>query len=81
MDTKGHITDDEFEELGYPRDVNSKGVEVRREAGMTAENSQRAKILSHLVQRNRRRALISEKKAAEARPRRPLGAPRRTRSW
>lgn len=66
VDEFGHITDKEMLDLDFPADVNSEGEEVLREAGMTAENRARAKVLSHLVQRERRLALIEDKVAGEA---------------
>ena len=47
MDEKGIITDDELEDMGFPPDLNSKGEVVRRTATLSAENRQRAKVLSH----------------------------------
>ena len=66
MNQKGHITDDELEAVGATRDTNSKGEVVRREAGVSAENRQRAKVLSHEVQKDLRAGLISAKVATAA---------------
>ena len=46
----GHVTDDHFEELDYHMDNDPRGNKVRREAGITQETRQRAKILTHTHQ-------------------------------
>ena len=50
----GHVTDDVFDQLGYPNDVDPDDNIIRRDGGITKEPYQRAKTLSHEYQRNLR---------------------------
>lgn len=51
----GHITDEELTGMGFPSDKDMDEKEVHREADISQEPYQRAKILSHDEQRQRRR--------------------------
>ena len=46
----GNIPDEKWYQLGFPVDKNSKGEDVLRNVGISCENHQRAKHLSHLVE-------------------------------
>mmetsp|Transcript_43463 Transcript_43463/g.73934 ORF Transcript_43463/g.73934 Transcript_43463/m.73934 type:complete len:596 (-) Transcript_43463:239-2026(-) len=66
MDDFGHVSDELFEELGFARDLNSRGEEVHRDATVSCENRQRAKVLSHAEQRKLRQQLKDDAAAAVA---------------
>ena len=67
MDQKGYISEEKFDELNYPVDKDENNLEVRRNAKITDEKSQRAKILSHKFQRSLRQKIIHEKSQKEMR--------------
>ena len=46
----GHITEDIYDKLNIPRDRNSNGNEILRDAGISQEHMQRSKILNHEYQ-------------------------------
>ena len=66
MEKNGHVPDDVFVALGYPRDLNSKGEEIDRPATISGENRQRAKVLSHAEQRALRQAVKDDAADKEA---------------
>ena len=51
----GDIPDEKWYQLGFPADRNENGEDVFREVGISRENHQRAKNLSHLVEQGKRR--------------------------
>ena len=50
MIDQGHIPEDVFDELGFPQDRDVNGKEVPRNAGISHENQQRSKWLTHQFQ-------------------------------
>ena len=46
----GHVPDDGFKELGFPRDKTINGENVRREVTINMESRQQAKVLTHTHQ-------------------------------
>ena len=56
----GHVSDNDYERLGFERDRDISGNETRRSAGISRECMQRAKCLSHKHQRTLREQLRSE---------------------
>jgi hypothetical protein len=54
MDKHGHVPDDIFESHGFPVDSDENGKQVRRPVGISQEHLQRAKNLSHEVQKKLR---------------------------
>jgi len=46
----GHVPDKKFEELGFPMDRDVDGETIRRDANISLESRQRAKILTHKYQ-------------------------------
>jgi hypothetical protein len=61
----GHIPDTLLEDLGFPKDRDFDGKEVRRDATITQEARQRAKCLTHEHQMLLRKELILKRLATE----------------
>eukprot|EP00956_Cyclotella_meneghiniana_P014153 scaffold21057_cov63-Cyclotella_meneghiniana.AAC.3 len=47
MFENGHVPDEVYDELGFPKDKDVNGNDVLREAGILQESQQRSKILTH----------------------------------
>lgn len=56
----GHVSDDIYDTLGFPMDIDIEGCEMDRRAKITQESHQRAKCLSHVVQRQQRQSHIDD---------------------
>jgi hypothetical protein len=64
-DKHGHVPDEEFERHGFPVDLDENGQPVRRPAGISQEHLQRAKNLSHEVQKRLRKERKEENSRKE----------------
>ncbi len=62
---EGHVSDDIYEEMGYPQDEDITGSKVRRDATIKRECFQRAKCLSHPFQKTLRKQLTEVLQAQE----------------
>eukprot|EP00956_Cyclotella_meneghiniana_P037122 scaffold134700_cov46-Cyclotella_meneghiniana.AAC.1 len=63
----GHIPDEYYDELGFPKDKDVNGNDVLREAGISQESQQRSKILTHPEQSRLRKKRLDELKAKRQR--------------
>ena len=59
---RGEIPQEVFNDLGFPMDTNYAAKEVVRDAKITNEMQQRAKVLSHKLQRQLRSAMDNQAK-------------------
>ena len=64
MSINGHIDETEFDKNGVERDRDSQGNEVEKHQGLMQENRQRAKIISHEKQRQKRKEMWQERRDA-----------------
>ncbi len=57
---QGHISDEVFDRLGFPKDIDVHGNEISRDAGISQESYQRSKSLTHSYQVNLRQACVQQ---------------------
>ena len=63
---KGHISEEVYDDMDFPRDMDVHGREVRRDATISQESQQRCKELTHTFQiderRERTEAILAEQR-------------------